>query len=110
MKQPCEFCKPDENHAWGVAYRKNRRGRKNLRKMTRYQENCKQIKQLMSWEADHIVPVVRGGAMLGMANIRTLCQRCHKCETAALAALRSKEREPPELQKQQPVFRELRLF
>lgn len=41
------------------------------------------------WEADHIVPVCEGGGGCGLENIRTLCQKCHKIETAALAARRA---------------------
>ena len=37
------------------------------------------------WEADHIVPVSQGGGCCGLENYRTLCLRCHKEETAALA-------------------------
>jgi hypothetical protein len=36
------------------------------------------------WQADHVVPVVDGGADLGLANLRTLCIPCHRRETAAL--------------------------
>jgi len=37
------------------------------------------------WQADHVVPVSRGGLMLGLANIRTLCRWCHRGETTRLA-------------------------
>jgi len=36
------------------------------------------------WDADHIVPVVEGGGECDLANIRTLCVRCHRTVTAAL--------------------------
>lgn len=42
-------------------------------------------------EADHIVPLVEGGA-LGPENGRALCQRCHKVATAQLAARRARQR------------------
>jgi 5-methylcytosine-specific restriction endonuclease McrA len=41
------------------------------------------------WEADHIRPVVEGGGACGLENLRTLCVRCHKVETARLAARRA---------------------
>ena len=44
------------------------------------------------WHADHIVPVVEGGGECGLDNLRTLCLRCHKDETRALAARRAKAR------------------
>ena len=44
------------------------------------------------WEADHIRPVVEGGGICGLANLRTLCVPCHKSETKALAGRRAKTR------------------
>lgn len=43
------------------------------------------------WEADHIVPLVEGGAW-GPENVRTLCRRCHRKQTAALARRRAEVR------------------
>ena len=37
------------------------------------------------WEADHIIPVVEGGGCCGLDNYQTLCTRCHKEDTKALA-------------------------
>lgn len=36
------------------------------------------------WDADHIVPVVRGGGECDLSNIRTLCLKCHRTVTAEL--------------------------
>jgi 5-methylcytosine-specific restriction endonuclease McrA len=36
------------------------------------------------WDADHIVPVVEGGGECDLSNMRTLCLRCHRQQTAAL--------------------------
>jgi 5-methylcytosine-specific restriction endonuclease McrA len=44
------------------------------------------------WEADHIIPVVRGGGRCGLDGYRTLCVPCHRAETAALARSRAEER------------------
>jgi hypothetical protein len=41
------------------------------------------------WQADHIRPVVEGGGGCGLDNYRTLCLRCHKRATAALATRRA---------------------
>lgn len=87
-----EWYKPDDSHQGMNAYRTNKRGRKNIRRCEQYFRNRARIKEAMSWEADHIIPVIRGGAMLGIGNIRTLCQRCHKAETKRLAGERSAER------------------
>jgi 5-methylcytosine-specific restriction protein A len=44
------------------------------------------------WEVDHITPVVEGGGGCGLDNLRTLCWRCHRKETAALAKRRAQAR------------------
>ena len=44
------------------------------------------------WEMDHIQPVVHGGGLCGLDNLRTLCTRCHDKETARLAAERAEAR------------------
>jgi 5-methylcytosine-specific restriction enzyme A len=36
------------------------------------------------WDADHIVPVVEGGGECDLANLRTLCLKCHRVATAEL--------------------------
>ena len=41
------------------------------------------------WDADHIVPVVKGGGSCGLDNYRTLCVPCHQGETARLASERA---------------------
>lgn len=38
------------------------------------------------WEADHVVPVVEGGGLCGLDNLRTLCRPCHRAATSALRA------------------------
>jgi 5-methylcytosine-specific restriction enzyme A len=42
------------------------------------------------WEADHIVPVIEGGGCCGLGNFQILCLRCHKQDTADLAARRAR--------------------
>jgi len=41
------------------------------------------------WDADHIVPVVEGGGECDLANIRTLCLKCHREGTAELRKKRA---------------------
>jgi 5-methylcytosine-specific restriction enzyme A len=36
------------------------------------------------WEADHLLPVAKGGGECGLENYRTLCLRCHRNETGSL--------------------------
>lgn len=37
------------------------------------------------WQMDHALPVAEGGGGCGVDGLRTLCSRCHRHETAALA-------------------------
>ena len=46
------------------------------------------------WDADHILPVAEGGGQCDLANIRTLCLRCHRSATLALRARRSRQAAP----------------
>ncbi|MBZ5608659.1 MAG: HNH endonuclease [Acidobacteriia bacterium] len=41
------------------------------------------------WDADHIIPVVEGGGECDLANIRTLCLKCHRAATAELRKRRA---------------------
>ncbi|HEY7305814.1 MAG TPA: HNH endonuclease signature motif containing protein [Bryobacteraceae bacterium] len=36
------------------------------------------------WDADHIVPVVEGGGECDLANMQTLCLKCHRIRTIEL--------------------------
>jgi 5-methylcytosine-specific restriction endonuclease McrA len=36
------------------------------------------------WDADHILPVAEGGGQCDLANMRTLCLKCHRAATASL--------------------------
>ena len=36
------------------------------------------------WDADHILPVAEGGGECDLANLRTLCLKCHRLATAEL--------------------------
>lgn len=38
------------------------------------------------WDADHVVPVAEGGGQCDLANMRTLCLKCHRDATAQLRA------------------------
>jgi 5-methylcytosine-specific restriction endonuclease McrA len=43
------------------------------------------------WQADHIIPVKKGGGCCGLENLRTLCVWCHKKETKKLAQERDRK-------------------
>ena len=36
------------------------------------------------WDADHILPVIEGGGECDLANMRTLCLKCHRAVTSDL--------------------------
>ncbi|HYL77827.1 MAG TPA: HNH endonuclease [Bryobacteraceae bacterium] len=46
------------------------------------------------WDADHIVPVVEGGGECDLANIRTLCLKCHRAATLELRKRRAPNATP----------------
>jgi hypothetical protein len=45
-----------------------------------------------AWQADHIVPVYKGGGACGLDNLRTLCVACHADVTRAQARERAESR------------------
>jgi 5-methylcytosine-specific restriction protein A len=47
------------------------------------------------WDADHILPVAEGGGECDLANMRTLCLRCHRKATAELRERLKRAREVP---------------
>lgn len=47
------------------------------------------ISEYELWQVDHIQPVSKGGGLCGLENLRTLCTKCHKRETAKLAQKRA---------------------
>lgn len=48
------------------------------------------------WDADHIVPVWKGGGLCGIEGYQTLCRTCHAAKTANDAAERAASRERPQ--------------
>jgi len=51
------------------------------------------------WEMDHILPVVEGGGLCGLDNLRTLCWKCHQAATNALRKrMTARKKEADELQ------------
>mmetsp|Transcript_2410 Transcript_2410/g.3403 ORF Transcript_2410/g.3403 Transcript_2410/m.3403 type:complete len:348 (-) Transcript_2410:23-1066(-) len=50
------------------------------------------IKNGQFWDADHIVPVIKGGGLKGLSNFRTLCKPCHQQATAELKQQMAKDK------------------
>jgi 5-methylcytosine-specific restriction endonuclease McrA len=48
-----------------------------------------------AWDADHIVPVWKGGGLAGLDGYQTLCRECHRTKTAAEAAERASAKRTP---------------
>ena len=38
------------------------------------------------WDADHIIPVCKGGGECDLSNMRTLCLKCHRVVTSELVS------------------------
>jgi 5-methylcytosine-specific restriction protein A len=44
------------------------------------------------FEVDHVTPCIEGGGLADLNNLRTLCYKCHRMQTAALAGRRAAAR------------------
>ena len=76
----CALCAVDCVAAWNHIRRQ--RGAARVRLLESWGIKLRSRQSL--WDADHIVPVVEGGGECDLANLRTLCLKCHRVETAAL--------------------------
>ena len=89
----CAKCGVDTVAAFAEIKRK--RGTARLRLLREW--GLTRLSRKTLWDADHIVPVAEGGGTCDLANIRTLCLRCHREATAELR-LRLRSGSVPELQ------------
>jgi 5-methylcytosine-specific restriction enzyme A len=81
----CALCGLD----CAVEWRRIQRKRGALRRAALVEWGVKPGSRRSLWDADHIVPVVEGGGECDLSNLRTLCLRCHRSETARLRARRT---------------------
>ncbi|HEV2473126.1 MAG TPA: HNH endonuclease [Chthonomonadales bacterium] len=81
----CAACGLDCEAAW--LHLKRLRGAARVRTLLEWGVKPRARKSL--WDADHIVPVVEGGGECDLANIRTLCLKCHRTATAELRKRRA---------------------
>ncbi len=78
-KGVCAICRVDCQAA--LLHLKKARGTARLKLQTEWGAS---VNRKSLWDADHIVPVVEGGGECDLSNMRTLCLRCHRQQTAAL--------------------------
>jgi 5-methylcytosine-specific restriction protein A len=81
----CAVCRVDCEAAW--RHLKRQRGAARLRIQIEW--GLKRAPRKSLWDADHIVPVVEGGGECDLANLRTLCLKCHRAATAELRKRRA---------------------
>ena len=81
----CAGCGVDCLEAWREL--KRQRGGARLKRWREWGLRPGSRKTL--WDADHIVPVSEGGGECDLANVRTLCLKCHRAATAELRKRRS---------------------
>ena len=86
-KAVCAACGVDCHAAW--LHLKRSRGAARLKAYIEWGLRPGSRKSL--WDADHIVPVVEGGGECDLANIRTLCLKCHRAATQELRKRRVKQ-------------------
>ena len=79
-KGVCAACRCDTVHAYWVVRRA--RGSRKLELLARW--GLTRLTRRSFWDADHILPVAEGGGECDLANIRTLCLRCHRVATEQL--------------------------
>jgi 5-methylcytosine-specific restriction enzyme A len=81
----CALCKTDTVAAW-TWLRKMRGGKRTL---ALREWGLKTLSRKSLWDADHIVPVADGGGECDLANMRTLCLKCHRKVTLEWRAARA---------------------
>jgi len=81
----CAVCKVDCEAAWRNL--KRQRGAASVGILLEW--GLKRGSRKSLWDADHIVPVVEGGGECDLANLRTLCLKCHRAATAELRRRRA---------------------
>jgi len=81
----CAVCSVNCEAAW--IQLKRLRGAARVRTLLEWGVKPRARKSL--WDADHIVPVVEGGGECDLANLRTLCLKCHRAATAELRKRRA---------------------
>jgi 5-methylcytosine-specific restriction enzyme A len=81
----CAACGVDCEAAW--IHLKRLRGAARVRTLLEWGVKPRVRKSL--WDADHILPVVEGGGECDLANLRTLCLKCHRAATAELRKRRA---------------------
>ncbi len=80
LKRAQLFIGGEQAYAWGSAYDFARREVREQLKECGWSSDVSHL-----WEADHIIPVIEGGGGCTPDGYRTLCLKCHRAETAALA-------------------------
>lgn len=76
----CALCGVDTLAAWISI--KRARGVHRVKLLQEW--GLKKMMRASLWDADHILPVVRGGGECDLENIRTLCLKCHREVTREL--------------------------
>ena len=76
----CALCRVDARAAYAELRRS--RGTHRLKLLDHW--GLKRLSRKTLWDADHIIPVIEGGGECDLANIRTLCLRCHRQVTLEL--------------------------
>jgi len=84
----CARCTVDA--VWAYTVLRRARGARRQRLLALW--GLSTLKRSSLWDADHIVPVVEGGGVCDLSNLRTLCVHCHRVVTRDLRVRRGKAR------------------
>lgn len=93
----CQKCGVDCHDLWQTLLTSSpERRKKKLEELAPEIKSPSKVTEGSLWQADHVVPVWRGGGLCGLENLQTLCTACHKNKTKEEAKERKERSERKE--------------
>ncbi|CAK9006462.1 SWI/SNF-related matrix-associated actin-dependent regulator of chromatin subfamily A-like protein 1 homolog [Durusdinium trenchii] len=89
----CQKCGADCHDLWQTLLASSpERRKKRLEEVAPGLKSPSKVTEGSLWQADHVVPVWRGGGLCGLENLQTLCTACHSEKTKKEAQERKEGR------------------
>eukprot|EP00435_Cladocopium_sp_Y103_P072615 s107_g40.t2 len=90
----CQKCGVDCHDLWQTLLTSSpERRKKKLEELAPEIKSPSKVTEGSLWQADHVVPVWRGGGLCGLENLQTLCTACHRNKTKEEAKERKERKE-----------------
>jgi len=100
----CQQCGFDCHDLWqNLLTSSPERRKKKLEELAPDIKSPSKVTEGSLWQADHVVPVWRGGGLCGLENLQTLCTACHSAKTKAEARERKEEGKRQKLSSPRPT-------